>query len=274
MYGGAGVHAGELAKALRPLVDLRVHCFGEPRSEAGVTAYQEPELAAGANAALRTLGVNVEMAARTAGTDLVHSHTWYANAAGRLAQLVHGVPHVVTTHSLEPLRPWKAGQLGGSYALSSHDLFDRLIIFDRTTAFIPDPRHESRAALVIEHPAIVHYLAQVFDHAWRRAEPVAITEYQVRPPARRGDAPRGAASDGRGPHRRRDRQAARDERPHGLHPHQEVLRAVQQPQPGPARLSAGPVGNPRRRPHLTADPATPHAGTGPSSHSLGRTRPP
>ncbi|MFD9629139.1 hypothetical protein [Streptomyces violascens] len=69
------MYGGELVKALRPLVDLRVHCFGEPRSEAGVTAYQEPELAAGANAALRTLGVNVEMAARTAGTDLVHSHS-------------------------------------------------------------------------------------------------------------------------------------------------------------------------------------------------------
>ncbi|GGU23435.1 hypothetical protein [Streptomyces violascens] len=76
VYGGAGVHAGELAKALRALVDLRVRCFGEPRNESGVTAYREPGLAAGANAALRTLGVNVEMAARTAGTDLVHSHTW------------------------------------------------------------------------------------------------------------------------------------------------------------------------------------------------------
>lgn len=71
----------------------------------------------------------------------------------------------------------------GAEVRTLDDLFDRLIIFDRTTAFIPDPRHESRAAaLVIEHPAIVHYLAQVFDHAWRRAEPVAITEYQVRPP--------------------------------------------------------------------------------------------
>jgi starch synthase len=119
IYGGAGVHAAELAKALRRLVDLRVHCFGAPRDEEGVSAYQEPHLADGANTALRTLGANVAMAAGCEGTELVHSHTWYANAAGHLAKTLYGVPHVVTTHSLEPLRPWKAEQLGGGYALSS-----------------------------------------------------------------------------------------------------------------------------------------------------------
>lgn len=119
VYGGAGVHVAELSKELRGLVDLRVRCFGEPRPEPGVLAYREPHLADGANPALRTLGANVEMAAACAGADLVHSHTWYANAAGRLAQTLYGIPHVVTTHSLEPLRPWKAEQLGGGYALSS-----------------------------------------------------------------------------------------------------------------------------------------------------------
>ncbi|MFJ8085162.1 glycogen synthase [Streptomyces sp. NPDC096205] len=119
IYGGAGVHAAELAKALRRLVDLRVHCFGAPRDEEGVSAYAEPHLADGANTALRTLGANVAMAAGCEGTELVHSHTWYANAAGHLAKTLYGVPHVVTTHSLEPLRPWKAEQLGGGYALSS-----------------------------------------------------------------------------------------------------------------------------------------------------------
>ncbi|MET9734974.1 glycogen synthase [Streptomyces sp. NPDC006458] len=119
IYGGAGVHAAELAKALRRLVDLRVHCFGAPRDEAGVTAYAEPHLADGANTALRTLGANVAMAAGCAGARLVHSHTWYANAAGHLAKTLYGIPHVVTTHSLEPLRPWKTEQLGGGYALSS-----------------------------------------------------------------------------------------------------------------------------------------------------------
>ncbi len=119
VYGGAGVHVEYLARDLRRLADVRVHCFGAPRTEPGVTAYPEPVGLAGANAALRTMGVDLEMAAGCAGTDVVHSHTWYANLAGHVAKLLHGVPHVVTTHSLEPLRPWKAEQLGGGYALSS-----------------------------------------------------------------------------------------------------------------------------------------------------------
>ena len=119
VYGGAGVHLEYLARDLRPLADVRVHCFGGKRDEPGVTAYPEPVALEGANAALRTMGVDLEMAAGCAGTDIVHSHTWYANFAGHTAKLLHGVPHVVTTHSLEPLRPWKAEQLGGGYALSS-----------------------------------------------------------------------------------------------------------------------------------------------------------
>jgi starch synthase len=120
VYGGAGVHVEYLARDLRRLADVRVHCFGAPRDEPGVTGYADPPPGlVGANAALRTMGVDLEMAAGAAGTDLVHSHTWYANLAGHTAKLLYGVPHVMTSHSLEPLRPWKAEQLGGGYALSS-----------------------------------------------------------------------------------------------------------------------------------------------------------
>ncbi|MFY1627689.1 glycogen synthase [Micromonospora sp. WMMD723] len=119
VYGGAGVHVEYLARELRRLADVRVHCFGAARDEPGVTAYPEPASLTGANAALRTMGVDLAMAAGCAGTDVVHSHTWYANLAGHTAKLLYGVPHVVTAHSLEPLRPWKAEQLGGGYALSS-----------------------------------------------------------------------------------------------------------------------------------------------------------
>jgi len=121
VYGGAGVHVAELVRALRTLPDLeaRVHCFGAPRDEAGTAAYADPAGLAGANPALRTLGVDLEMVDGCAGADLVHSHTWYANMAGHLASLLHGIPHVVTAHSLEPMRPWKAEQLGGGYAVSS-----------------------------------------------------------------------------------------------------------------------------------------------------------
>jgi len=119
VYGGAGVHVAYLARELRDLVEVRVRCFGEPRAEPGVRAYRVPDGLRQANAALQVLGVDVEMAAGCADADLVHSHTWYANFAGHLAKLLYGVPHVATTHSLEPLRPWKAEQLGGGYALSS-----------------------------------------------------------------------------------------------------------------------------------------------------------
>ena len=125
IYGGAGVHVNELAKVLRPLADVRVHAFGGPRepgtegADDGVTGYPEIAELDGANAALRTFGVDLEMAQGTEGTDLVHSHTWYANLAGHLAGLLHGVPHVISAHSLEPLRPWKAEQLGGAYEAAS-----------------------------------------------------------------------------------------------------------------------------------------------------------
>jgi starch synthase len=118
VYGGAGVHVEHLARELRRLCDVRVRCFGADRDEPGVTGYRIPGGLESANAALQVLGVDLEIAAGCAGADLVHSHTWYANLAGHIAKLLHGVPHVVTTHSLEPLRPWKAEQLGGGYAVS------------------------------------------------------------------------------------------------------------------------------------------------------------
>lgn len=118
VYGGAGVHVDQLSRELRRLVDLRIHCFGEPRPEPYVTAHRTPTELAGANPALHTMGIAPAMAAAAAGADVVHSHTWYANFAGHLAKLLHGTPHVLTAHSLEPLRPWKAEQLSGGYQLS------------------------------------------------------------------------------------------------------------------------------------------------------------
>jgi len=141
VYGGAGVHVAELVAALRGDGGKRsaafrgdggrqgaalrgdlhvvVRCFGMPRDEEDVVSYLVPPQLTDANPALATLGVDLQMAEDVAGADLVHSHTWYANAAGHLAKLLHGIPHVVTAHSLEPLRPWKAEQLGGGYRVSS-----------------------------------------------------------------------------------------------------------------------------------------------------------
>jgi starch synthase len=119
VYGGAGVHVAELVRALRPDLEVVVRCFGMPRDEADVYSYLVPPELTAANPSLATLGVDLQIAQDVAGADLVHSHTWYANAAGHLASLLHGIPHVVTAHSLEPLRPWKAEQLGGGYRVSS-----------------------------------------------------------------------------------------------------------------------------------------------------------
>ncbi|ADU48240.1 glycogen synthase [Intrasporangium calvum] len=121
IYGGAGVHVAELVRALRSRgdVDVQVRCFGAPRDEPGTTAYPDLPTLAHANAAVQTLGVDLAIAADTVGADLVHSHTWYANLAGHLGSLLGGMPHVVTAHSLEPMRPWKAEQLGGGYQVSS-----------------------------------------------------------------------------------------------------------------------------------------------------------
>jgi starch synthase len=121
VYGGAGTHVEFLARELRRLAEVSVHCWGKPRHEPGVTSHEpwaalsepKPE-----SAALQAMSINLAMGAAVKGADLVHSHTWYANLGGHLAKLMWSIPHVMTIHSLEPLRPWKAEQLGGGYALS------------------------------------------------------------------------------------------------------------------------------------------------------------
>jgi alpha-maltose-1-phosphate synthase len=117
VYGGAGVHVTYLARELAPLVDLTVHCQGADRPDA--VAHRPWDLLADANQALRVVSTDLSMAAATGSAQLVHSHTWYANLGGHLASMLYGIPHVVTMHSLEVLRPWKAEQLGGGYTVSS-----------------------------------------------------------------------------------------------------------------------------------------------------------
>ena len=122
VYGGAGVHIEHLSAALSRHVDARVHCFGQPRDDPLVAAAYTPWAALDGEAAYRSalsvLSADLAIVAGVEGSDLVHSHTWYANLAGHFAKLCHGIPHVATTHSLEPLRPWKREQLGGGYELS------------------------------------------------------------------------------------------------------------------------------------------------------------
>ena len=120
VYGGAGVHVVQLTEALRKLndVEVDVHCFGGPRSD-GSFGYETPVEFATANPALQAIATDLAIANNLGGVDVIHSHTWYANMAGHTASLLYGTPHIVSAHSLEPLRPWKAEQLGGGYQISS-----------------------------------------------------------------------------------------------------------------------------------------------------------
>ena len=175
VYGGAGVHVTELVRALREDLDVRVRCFGAPRDEAGTTAYPVPVEMAEANGAIQTLGTDLLIAGDVAGTDLVHSHTWYANGAGHVASLLHGVPHVLTAHSLEPLRPWKAEQLGGGYAVSS---WIEKTAYESAAAVVAVSRG-MRADILRSYPALdpdkVHVIYNGIDvDAWAPVEDPAL----------------------------------------------------------------------------------------------------
>jgi alpha-maltose-1-phosphate synthase len=170
VYGGAGVHVEFLARELRALTDVEVHCWGEG-ADAGVVRHRAPAALDGANDALRTFAVDLSMTAALQGRDLVHSHTWYANLAGHLAKLLHGVPHVLTAHSLEPLRPWKAEQLGGGYALSSWAERTAMESADAVIAVSAGMRADILACYPALDPARVHVIRNGIDTAAYRPDP-------------------------------------------------------------------------------------------------------
>ncbi|MEU2060654.1 glycogen synthase [Streptomyces sp. NPDC013455] len=162
VYGGAGVHVEFLARELSALVDLEVHCWGEGRG-VGVVRHRSWSVLDGSNDALRTFSVDLAMAAALEGRELVHSHTWYAALAGHVAKLLYGVPHVVTAHSLEPLRPWKAEQLGGGYALSSWAERTAIEAADAVIAVSGAMREDVLACYPALDPARVHVVHNGID---------------------------------------------------------------------------------------------------------------
>jgi alpha-maltose-1-phosphate synthase len=160
VYGGAGVHVEYLGRELASRVALAVHCWGADRADPAVHAYRPWDALAGGSphlAALQAMSIDLLMAARVEDADIVHTHTWYAQFAGHLAKLVHGIPHVTTVHSLEPLRPWKAEQLGGGYALSS---FCERIALEAADAVIA-VSEGSRRDILACYPAIDERRVQV-----------------------------------------------------------------------------------------------------------------
>ena len=173
VYGGAGVHVEHLVPALRSAgAEVDVHCFGAARSDA--TAHAADLRLQDANAALQTLSVDLSMAAAVAGCDVVHSHTWYADLGGHLAALLHGIPHVVTVHSLEPLRPWKAEQLGGGYRVSSWAEQTAVVAADAVIAVSEGMRRDVLAVYPALDPARVHVVHNGIDAA--QYAPVAETD--------------------------------------------------------------------------------------------------
>ncbi|QEV22674.1 glycogen synthase [Streptomyces alboniger] len=174
VYGGAGVHAEFLARELRSLVDLDVHCWGRGTGEGaaeGLTRHRPWPALDGANDALRTFSVDLAMAAALAGRELVHSHTWYASLAGHVGKLLHGIPHVMTSHSLEPLRPWKAEQLGGGYALSGWAERTAAESADAVIAVSGAMREDILACYPAVDPAKVHVVHNGIDTELYRPDP-------------------------------------------------------------------------------------------------------
>lgn len=161
VYGGAGVHVTELVAQLRRLCEVDVHCMGAPRDGAFV---HDPDPAlAGANAALTTLSAELRMAHAASGVDVVHSHTWYSGLAGHLAAELYDVPHVLTAHSLEPRRPWKAEQLGGGYRISSWSERNAVQYADAIIAVSAGMRLDVLDAYPFVDPAKVHVVRNGID---------------------------------------------------------------------------------------------------------------
>jgi alpha-maltose-1-phosphate synthase len=168
VYGGAGVHVEYLARELDRLVELTVHCFGADRT--GAVAHRPWEELRG-NPALEAVSVDLAMAAAVGDAQLVHSHTWYANLAGHLAKLMYGVPHVATVHSLEPLRPWKAEQLGGGYAVSSWCERTALEAADAVIAVSAEHRHDLLGCYPAVDPERVSVIGNGIDTEEYRPDP-------------------------------------------------------------------------------------------------------
>ncbi|OJZ63879.1 glycosyl transferase family 1 [Mycolicibacterium diernhoferi] len=170
VYGGAGVHVTELVAQLRRLCEVDVHCMGAPRDTA-IVAAPDPALA-GANPALSTLSADLVMANAAAGATVAHSHTWYTGMAGHLAALLHDIPHVLTAHSLEPMRPWKAEQLGGGYRVSSWVERTAVEAADAVIAVSSGMRNDVLATYPALDPARVHVVRNGIDTAvWYPAPP-------------------------------------------------------------------------------------------------------
>jgi starch synthase len=174
VYGGAGVHVTELVAQLRRMCEVDVHCMGAPRPGAqGVQVHQPDPRLQSANAAVSTLSTDLMMANAASAATVVHSHTWYTGLAGHLAALLYDIPHVVTAHSLEPLRPWKAEQLGGGYRISTWVERTAILAAHAIIAVSSAMREDILRVYPALDPGLVHVIRNGIDtDVWYPAGPM------------------------------------------------------------------------------------------------------
>ncbi|HKI42457.1 MAG TPA: glycogen synthase, partial [Mycobacterium sp.] len=171
VYGGAGVHVTELVAQLGRLCAVDVHCMGAPRP--GAFVHQPDPRLQSANAALSTLSSDLMMANAASAATVVHSHTWYTGLAGHLAALLYDIPHVLTAHSLEPMRPWKAEQLGGGYRISTWVEHTAVLAAHAVIAVSSAMREDILRVYPALDPGLVHVIRNGIDtDVWYPAGPM------------------------------------------------------------------------------------------------------
>ena len=191
VYGGAGVHVDYLSRELAREIEVEVHCWGPQHLDRGKLHVRgaEPwsEITNGTEArfksALEALSLNLTQIKALEGIDLVHTHTWYVSMAGYLAKKLYGVPFVLTTHSLEPLRAWKAEQLGNGYAMSSWMERTAILDADAIVAVSNGTKADILRAYPDVNPDRIHviYNGIDLDEYQKTTDTTALTDYGVDP---------------------------------------------------------------------------------------------
>jgi starch synthase len=191
VYGGAGVHVDYLSRELAKVIGVEVHCWGPQHSDLGnlIVRGAEPwsEISNGTEGrfkgALEAFSLNLTQIKALEGVDVVHTHTWYVSMAGFLAKKLYGVPFILTTHSLEPLRAWKAEQLGSGYAMSSWMERTAILDADAVIAVSQGTKADIQKAYPDVDPDRIHVIYNGIDLAeyQKTAETKALKDYGVDP---------------------------------------------------------------------------------------------
>jgi starch synthase len=191
VYGGAGVHVEYLSRELAKKIEVEVHCWGTQSVDEGNLHVRgaEPwsEITQGPDAkyktALEAMSLNLAQTQSLATIDIVHTHTWYVSMAGFLAKKLFGIPFVLTTHSLEPLRAWKAEQLGSGYAMSSWMERTAILDADAVIAVSKGTKDDILRAYPEVDPERIHviYNGIDLDEYQKTTDTTALTKYGVNP---------------------------------------------------------------------------------------------